>query len=275
MDQNPNQGQPDQNQQPPYEPSTGGVPQYPVYGGVPAGDPSQYPSYGAPQYPPYGPPMGMPPYPPYPYPYPVYMQQPPQKSSKLWLWVLLGIIGACLVACIISCALVFTTALSSVNTSVQSQDAAATALATPDNNNAPSANIQTVSIGQAVTIQDIACTLSSVKPIAGDSTAAPQSGDEFIVVDIKLSNHSQQALQYNAFDFYVVDSTGKARLNSTVVPNAYKQQLSGGTLAPGQSIEGKLVFEVTKNDHKQTLNWQPSFNVSPQNSNIGAWNLGL
>lgn len=310
MDQNPNQSQPERNwqnpadgsgqpgipQQPSYGPPTGDPP-YPPYG-PPAGGP-QYPPYGPPTgdpqyppYPPYGPPAGGPQYPPYPpygppvggpqyppYPYALYNQaQPPKKGSKVWLWVLLAVVGVSLIACIASCIIASTTFVPLFSSSIQDEEATATAVATPANNdNVSAANVQAVSIGQTVTLQNVACTLTSVKPIAGAGTATPQAGDEFIVVDIKLTNLSKQTQQYDSFDFYVVNSTGNATLSlsSDQVPQAYKQQLYGGLLTPGQTVEGKLVFEVASSDHQQTLNWQPNLNVSPQSSSVAAWKLGL
>jgi Domain of unknown function (DUF4352) len=307
MDQNPNQSQPDPDGRNPSErlgPPAGG-PQYPPPYGPPAGGPQyppppygpppggpQYPppygsSAGGPQYPPYGPPPGGPQYPPPygpppggpPYPPGFPQAQPPKKGSKLWLWILLAIIGVSLIACIISCAVASTAFVPIFNSSIKNAEATETARAIPDNNDDnndfSSANIQTVPVGKPVIIGDVSCTLTSVASNSGDSTVAPQTGDEFVVVNIKLTNNSQQSLAYSMFNFYVLNSDGKAILNSNVVPKADEQQLAYGNLAPGQSVVGKLVFEVARSDHDQTFDWQPDLNANPQDANIGAWSLGL
>jgi hypothetical protein len=262
----------DASQYPQYGPMGG--PQYPQYGPPVGGPQPQYgPPMGGPQ-PQYGPPMGGPQYPPYLYPG-YTLEQPAKKSSKVWLWVLLGVIGSALVICIIA-SVFFAAALGPVvNSSVQSQSATATAAATQGGDDViHSVDIRIVPIGQAVTIQNVVCTATLQKYTTGDSTATPKSGDEFAVLHIKLVNHSKQTQQYDPVNFYITNSTGKATLNSTLVPKAYAKQLSSGSIAPGQSVEGNLVFEIVSNEHGQALNWEPNFNVSPSDSILGKWTLG-
>ena len=269
-------GQPGVPPQPDHGQSPWGASPYPQYGAPEGGQP--YPQYGPPsgepQYPPYGPPAGaQPPF----YPYPEYSQaQPPKKSSKVWLWVLLSVIGLSVLACVGSC-IFFSTAIGPlINSSLKNQEATASAIAAPDNSDSFSAeNTQTVSIGQAVKIHDVSCTLNLVTTNAGDSSVTPRAGDEFMIVKIKLTNHSKQSQRYSSFNFYVVNSSGTASLNTNVAPKAYKQQLPEGVLAPGQSVEGKLVFEVLRSDHSQTFDWQPDLNASPQDAQLGSWSLGL
>lgn len=257
-------------QYPQYGPMGGPQPQY---GPPMGGPPSQYgPPMGGPQ-PQYGPPMGGP-----PYLYPGYpLEQPAKKSSKVWLWVLLGVIGSALVICIVASIFFAAAFVPAVNSSIKSQSATATAAYTPDGGGDDvihSVDTRIVSIGQAVTIQDMACTVTLQKYTTGDSTAVPKPGDEFAVLHIKLVNHSKQTQQYDAVNFYITNSSGKATLNSTLVPKAYAKQLGSGSLAPGQAVEGNLVFEVVQNEHGQALNWEPNFNVSPSNSIQGQWPLG-
>ena len=252
--------------QSPYGPPTAG-PQYPQYG--PPADASQYPQYG--------PLMGGPQYPP-PYPYPGYAPvQSPKQGRKVWLWVLLSVVGAALVICIIASVFAFSAFVPAVSSSVKSEEETVTAVSTQDgsgDNVVHSVDVHVAPIGQAVTIQNVACTVTSLKYSTGDSTVTSQSGDEFAVLHIKLANHSTQTQQYEAVDFYITNSTGTAILNSTLVPKAYAKQLNVGSLAPGQSVEGNLVFEIARSDHGQALNWEPNLNASPDNASLGEWKLG-
>jgi hypothetical protein len=113
MYNDPNQPQPPFGQpQPPQQPQEpwsayGGPPRQPYDEGATQAAPPTYgqPQYGQPQYPP--PQYGAPPTQPPPYgvpPTPAYAQQP-QKKSRRWLWITLGIIGGIIALGCAGCAI--------------------------------------------------------------------------------------------------------------------------------------------------------------------------
>lgn len=129
-------------------------------------------------------------------------------------------------------------------------------------------------VGDTITVDSVSCTLVSVKPIAGDDFTQPKAGNEFIVVHVKIVNKSSSEFNYNPFDFHVKSGSGNITDEEAVPPSTYtaNNELNAGTLAAGGSVEGDIIFQATKGDHKAQLTWSPSV-FSDKTSN--AWNLGL
>lgn len=102
-------------------------------------------------------------------------------------------------------------------------------------------------VGEEITQDGIALTVTDVQRnySSGNQFDTPESGKEYVRVNLKLVNSSSSTKSYNEFDFKVQTSTGN-RINSTIslVPNA----LNSGDLVAGGSVTGNIVFEVPKDD---------------------------
>ncbi len=228
------------------------------------------PKYTPPQQPPYPqetPPQGYPPQQPY---YPPQYVPPPQKKSRTWLWIVLGVLAVLILGCIGISTLVLHAAGTAVTT-------VSTSVASTVTSEATQASTQTTAnvskVGGTITVNDVAVTLVSVKKLAGDQFTQPKPGNEFIVVHVKITNNSTGEVDYNEFDFHVRSGSGNIT-NSDVSPSTYTANnlLNSGKLSPGGNVEGDIVFQVKKGDHKAQLTWQPSF---LGNAGDNAWNLGL
>jgi|SRR5947209_7034845 len=197
----------------------------------------------------------------------MYQQQPPApKKSRLWLWIVLGVLGVLLLSCIGVVALISSAARSSIGTISTTVASTATSVSSTTN--------QTANVGQSITVDGVACTLVSAKPLAGDQFTKPKPGNEFIVVHVKLNNTSSDEKDYNPFDFHVKSGSGNITTEEVIPPSTYtgNNELNSGKLAAGGTVEGDLIFQVPKGDHKAQLTWQPSFFG---NAGDNAWNLGL
>ena len=226
------------------------------------------PGYLPPQQPSY-PPQGYPPQQPY---YPPSYGPPPQKKSRTWLWIVLGVLAVLILGCIGVSTLVLRsagTAINSVSTTVAST--VTTIAETPTTQGQPASQVSQV--GGTITVNDVAVTLTSVKKLAGDQFIQPKAGNEFIVIHVKIVNNSTNEVDYNPFDFHARSGAGNIT-DEEVAPSTYtaNNELSSGKLSAGGTVEGDIIFQVPKNDHKAQLTWQPNF---LGNAGDNAWNLGL
>src|SRR6266700_3749623 len=209
------------------------------------------------------------PYPPYPPGQPYYPPQPPPKKRRTGLWIALGIIAVLVFACIGVSAIALRGASSAVNSVATS-----VATFTPASGNTPVTSANNVSkVGGTITLNDVATTLVSVKKLAGDQFTQPKPGNQFIVVHIKMVNNSTGEVDYNPFDFHARSGAGNIT-DEEVPPSTYtaNNELSSGKLSAGGNVEGDIIFQVPKNDHKAQMTWQPNF---LGNAGDNAWNLGL
>jgi Domain of unknown function (DUF4352) len=158
------------------------------------------------------------------------------------------------------------TTTGTINTSSTNNQSSST------NNQSPSS--QTAEVGQSITVENVAATLVSVKLLAADQFTQPEAGNEFIVVHVKLVNNGNGEIDYNPFDFHVRSGSGNITNEEIVPPNSYtgNNELNSGKLSPGGNVEGDIIFQVPKGDHKAQLTWQPNFFG---NAGENAWNLGL
>ncbi|MDQ2716786.1 MAG: DUF4352 domain-containing protein [Chloroflexota bacterium] len=226
----------------------------------------QPPEYGQPYEQPPSQYYGQLPQPQYSQPWHPPLYQPPQKkASRLWLWIILGVVAVLLLGCIGIFTLVGAAA-----TSATSTISATTTVAS--SGNAPGSS-QTGKVGQTITLDNVATTLVSVKTLAADDFIKPKPGNEFIVVHVKIANNSTAEQDYNPFDFHARSGSGNIT-DEEIPPSSYTSNntLSSGKLSPGGTVEGDIVFQVPKNDHQAQLTWQPSFFG---NAGDNGWNLGL
>lgn len=114
-------------------------------------------------------------------------------------------------------------------------------------------------VGEEVKQGDITLTVTEVQRnyTSSDGFSKPESGKEFVRVNVKLVNGSSVTESYNEFDFKVQTSTGN-RLDPTFIANA-PNELQSGDLASGGSVVGNVVFEVPRDDKNLKLIYDGSF----------------
>ena len=137
----------------------------------------------------------------------------------------------------------------------------------------PDATKAPAKVGDTITADNVSATLESVKKLAGDEFIKPKSGNQFIVVRVKIQNKGSDEVDYNPFDFHAKSSSGNIT-DSELAPSTYKdnKELDSGKLAKGGSVEGDIIFQVPVDDHGAQLTWQPSFFG---NNSDYVWGLGL
>src|SRR6266487_3958889 len=211
-----------------------------------------------------------PPYPPQQYQQPPYQyppQVPPPKKRSIGKFFAIGC--GSLVALVIL-VIVLAAVVSGGHTSSTSTTSTSASTSTSGSQN--SSGNQVSKVGGTITLNGVQATLVSAKTNPGGEFDTPKAGNIYVIVHVKLHNTSDQEQNYNEFDFHVKSGTGNITNQDYLSTENSSDLLNSGTLSPGGTAEGDLVFQVKKGDHKAELTWQPSFF---QNAGDNGWNLGL
>lgn len=90
----------------------------------------------------------------------------------------------------------------------------------------------------------------------GKTFVTPKDGKEFVKVNVKIENKSDDELSYNPFDFKIEDSEGSIE-NHYFMANA-DDEIHSGHLAKGGKKSGSVIFEVPAGSNLK-LHYKPSF----------------
>lgn len=88
----------------------------------------------------------------------------------------------------------------------------------------------------------------------GNQFAQPESGKEFVIVTVKITNDSDKTLDYNTYEFKMQDSNGVQQ--NEAITALSEGKLNSGSLAAGGKVTGKLAYEVPKDDTGLKLLYQ-------------------
>jgi hypothetical protein len=187
-----------------------------------------------------------------------------KPNSRRWIF-LLGSIGLAILA--LAGVLIYAILQSSAPISNITNTSA-----TPTGHNTSQPGV--VSLGQSITIQGLICTVTSVDPLAPDTTTHPDAGNKFLVVHVRLQNDQNVSQFYSAFDFHVFSGDNQERDVEIIVPDTYTadHQLIEDDLPLHGMVQGDLVIQVPVNDHNVKLGWSPG---SVSSDSAYEWNLGL
>ncbi|WP_255495593.1 DUF4352 domain-containing protein [Nocardia sp. GTS18] len=210
--QDPSHDQPHGEQPPHGQPQYGGGPGYggqPGYGGRPGF--GGQPGYGG------QPPYGAQPYPP----------QPPKKKSKVWLWVLLGVLALVLVVCGGCFALLNNASDDTTNSSDRASSAAP--------------------VGSEVRDGKFAFVVTQVDPpvaTVGDNEYTKQTAQgEYILVHVDVTNIGDEAQSYFGENQKLIDGAGKEYSNDTGAELAINPDLTS-EINPGNKKSVIIAFDV-------------------------------
>ncbi|MFA5030369.1 MAG: DUF4352 domain-containing protein [Patescibacteria group bacterium] len=168
-------------------------------------------------------------------------QQPvPKKKSHKWLWILGGIV-----------ILIIIIAVAGGNGEPKKVGETNTA--------SSNTNQQTeYAVGDTVKISDYTMTINKIErkwqsPANYDK---PESGREYVLAEVTITNEGKSSISYNTFDFKMQDSNGVQKTEAyTMATN----KLNSGDLAPGGKITGNLVYDVPLDATGLKLLFNPTF----------------
>ncbi len=88
----------------------------------------------------------------------------------------------------------------------------------------------------------------------GNQFAQPESGKEFVIVTVDITNNSDTTLDYNTYEFKMQDSNGVQQNEAIMAISEGK--LNSGSLAKGGKVTGKLAYQVPQGDAGLKLLYQ-------------------
>lgn len=131
----------------------------------------------------------------------------------------------------------------------------------PNSNQSSEVKEQTIfKVGDVISFDDKKLTIISAERNwnTGNAYITPQSGNEFVKIQLKIENDSNNQISYNTFDWKMQDSQGVIK---DISANTYMADgnLGSGNLAANGKVSGVLIFEVTNGDKGLVLQYNPSF----------------
>ena len=111
-------------------------------------------------------------------------------------------------------------------------------------------------VGETASFDDKTITVTSVQRNydTGNQYAQPESGKEFVIVTVTITNDSKTTLDYNTYEFKMQDSNGVQQ--SEAIMALSEGKLNSGSLAAGGKVSGKVAYEVPKDDAGLKLLYQ-------------------
>jgi hypothetical protein len=122
----------------------------------------------------------------------------------------------------------------------------------------PTITIGTAQEGEPADMDDRTITLNDSQRnfVFPNNSPKPETGNEFILMNITITNKSSQPLRINMSHFEAEDSNGVRR------PARYTPQLPDpipnvGSVAPGGEVTGNLAVEAPQGDPNVKLVYRP------------------
>ena len=165
------------------------------------------------------------------------------KKKKTGLWIALGIVAVIIIAVAVS---------GGKGSSSMPASAGATASGTAQ----PKAGMDKVyAVSEAASVDGCNMVVNGVTKSNGTEYDTPQSGNEYVIVNVTISNSGKENLAYNPFYFKMQNSQGQITDMSFSSINQ-DTALNSGELAPGGTVTGTVVFEQPANDAGLVLQYQ-------------------
>ena len=108
-------------------------------------------------------------------------------------------------------------------------------------------NEQTFGIGDTVNFDGVEYVLNSVDFSQGDDWDSPDEGMEYVIVNVTVTNNSDESITYNELDWMMFNSQGQVDSVAFAFIDVDPSFGSGDLLADG-SVTGNFVFEEPIDD---------------------------
>ena len=169
-----------------------------------------------------------------------YVQKKP-IYKRVWFWIL----------AIIHIAVIGSTVGGSgdSDTAKKVNDSSDTAkkVSTTDTKSSSSAKQTTFKVGETAEYKGVQFKVNKVDYTNGDGDVdSPDSGKQYVVVNITITNNSDDKVDYNPYDYKLDDNGNQTDFDSYV--STVDSNLNSGTLATGATVTGNLVGEAATSD---------------------------
>lgn len=109
-----------------------------------------------------------------------------------------------------------------------------------------------VRVGSAQEVNGIVSQVADARRSKTEDGRNAPAGSEFLTTTVVVDNQSKQSFTYNLSDFQVRDSKGRMHSAEGVRGGGW---LSGGTIDPGQHVQGAVTFLVPEGDTSPQVNF--------------------
>lgn len=118
-------------------------------------------------------------------------------------------------------------------------------------------------VGEDISFDSKTVTVSNVERNwnSGNQFITPDSGNEYVKVQVDIQNNSNNQVSYNTFDWKIQNSNGVIKDVDSAAFVA-DGALNSGELAASGKVSGFLVFQVPAGDEGLVLQYSPSFWIS-------------
>lgn len=114
-------------------------------------------------------------------------------------------------------------------------------------------------IGETAALGDVSVTLLSVEKSEGGETNPPKTGNEFVVCEFRIVNHSSEAVSVSSMlSFSASVDHRSASLRYSALLSTDKPQLDG-TVEAGETLEGVLGYELPEDWEELEILFKPDF----------------
>ena len=107
-------------------------------------------------------------------------------------------------------------------------------------------------VGEEITFDKHTLKVNDIKKSAGSEYDKAKEGQEFVIVNVTITNNGDEKISYNPFDFKMQNSQGNIT-NHTFTTVNNDTSLNSGELAPGGKVSGTIAFEEPKDDKELVL----------------------
>lgn len=118
--------------------------------------------------------------------------------------------------------------------------------------------VKTGAVGEAVHQGNFELTVHSVTDPydVSEDSFAPQSGNRWVLIDVSLTNVSEEPQNYGSFDFTVHDTNDKEYTSGFANQTP---ELDFGSLEAGETIRGQVAYELPEGAALDRLVYDPTF----------------
>lgn len=106
---------------------------------------------------------------------------------------------------------------------------------------------------EIVNLDDVLYQVQKVERTKGTEYIRAKSGQEYVIVSIRIENKSSDKISYNPFDWKMENSQGQETDPSLV--SLDDTRLGSGALSTGGVVEGTIMFEQPQNDENLKLRY--------------------
>lgn len=112
-------------------------------------------------------------------------------------------------------------------------------------------------MGQTASYKGYEIKVNSVKFSQGDDFNKPDSGKQYVIANITITNHTDESQDYNPFDFKLNADGNNTDFDA--VDTDVDNTLESGSLDKGAKVTGNLVGQAKTSAKKLQLQYKTSF----------------